>query len=110
MVNIHTHIETSLAKPFLGFALTFHTSDAAAHWKVPTEGIWRATCSTHPVSQVYFQFRWSQGYEEPGRLPGNWVERFWSRLVPGRPPQENTVPGFTSLRNGAECEETLIPS
>lgn len=56
MVNIHTHIETSLAKPFLGFALTFHTSDAAAHWKVPTEGIWRATCSTHPVSQVYFQF------------------------------------------------------
>lgn len=44
MCDEYTHTETSLAKPFLGFAHTFHTSNEAAHWKVPAEGILRATC------------------------------------------------------------------
>lgn len=52
MYGEYTHTETSLAKPFLGFAHTFHTSDAAAHWKVPAEGILRDLLHT-PRSWVY---------------------------------------------------------
>lgn len=99
---MNTHTETSPAKPFLGFAHTFHTSDAAAHWKAPTEG--RGPPAPH--TQCPRSSPDSDGHKG-SRNPESCLA---TRLRGFGPTYSLGDPGFTLLRNGAESEGTLIPS